>query len=262
MKHVSEKDLILHLLGDGTDTAEVERHLKACFACHEGVEALRSVLAAVSEADRVPERGETYGREVWQRVARRLSETPSPAWRGPFSARSLAFAGVMAVLVAAAFLAGRFWRVEQPAPLSARVRERVLLVALDEHLDRSQAVLIELVNAPEAGDVDISREQARASDLIADNRLYRQTASRAGERGVTSVLDELERLLLDVAHGPSRLSAEDLAALRQRINISWNRAIDQGEAEGLLFKVRVIGSSVRERGRPEAGSRAAKRKTT
>jgi len=50
-------------------------------------------------------------------------------------------------------------------------------------------------------------------------------------------LEELERLLLDVARGPSQLTPEDLASLRQRI-----------EEKGVLFKVRVIGANLRERG--------------
>jgi hypothetical protein len=66
---------------------------------------------------------------------------------------------------------------------------------------------------------------------------------------VTSVLEELERLLLDVAHGPSHLTPEDLASLRQRI-----------EQKGVLFRVRVIGANLRERGElPAAGALERKR---
>lgn len=250
MKHLSENDLILHLMGDARAAGEISSHLAGCGPCREAFEALERTLHAVSQTHLVPDRGESYGREVWQRLERRLSSIPATAKAGFFPFRGLAFAAISVVLLAAAFLAGRFWSVTQPAPLSAQVRERVLLIALDEHLERSQSVLIELVNAPAAGEVDISRERARAGELIADNRLYRQTASRSGEPGVTNVLDELERFLLDVAHGPSRVSAEDLAALRQRI-----------EAEGLLFKVRVIGSNVRERERPGPIPRAPERKS-
>jgi hypothetical protein len=133
---------------------------------------------------------------------------------------------------------------------NAAVRERVLVVALGEHLERSQAILIELANAPEGGELDVSTEQARASDLVAANRLYRQSASREGEREVSAVLEQLERVLVDVAHGPSRLSPEDLSALRSRI-----------EEQGVLFKVRVIGSTLRERGELP-GAEALERKRT
>ena len=145
------------------------------------------------------------------------------------------------MLVLAAFLAGRFWHpAEQPpaAPISAEVRERILLVAVGEHLDRSQVVLVELVNAntPAGGEADISSEQKRARDLVAANRLYRQTAQHAGEIAVVSVLDELERVLVEIANSPQEVSSAQLEQLQKRI-----------ESKGILFKVRVIGSEVRGR---------------
>jgi hypothetical protein len=126
------------------------------------------------------------------------------------------------------------------------VRERVLLVAVGDHLDRSQMVLAELVNAApqEAGaarataSVDISDEQQSAQDLVASNRLYRQSAAQTGQTNVESVLDELEPILLEIAHSPSSVSRAQLAELKQRI-----------EAQGLLFKIRIVESNVRERER-------------
>jgi hypothetical protein len=50
------------------------------------------------------------------------------------------------------------------------------------------------------------------------------------------VLDELERVLLDVAHSPSKLNSVEFAQFRQRI-----------EGDGILFKIRVVGSNLRER---------------
>ncbi|PYV20802.1 MAG: hypothetical protein DMG24_21615 [Acidobacteria bacterium] len=166
-----------------------------------------------------------------------------PKW---WQARPWAAATAVAVLVLAAFLVGRYWpRLETHVaeqPLSAEVRDRILLVAVG--LERSQMVLIELVNATPKGTVDISAERQRAEDLVAANRLYRQTAARAGEAGVASVLDELERVLVEIAHSPSRVSQAQLDEIRHRI-----------EAQGILFKVRVIDSEVQRKERPpkEAG---------
>jgi hypothetical protein len=53
-----------------------------------------------------------------------------------------------------------------------------------------------------------------------------------------AVLEELERVLVEVAAGPDALAPQDVAELQRRI-----------EARGLLFKVRVVGSQVRERER-------------
>ena len=136
-----------------------------------------------------------------------------------------------------AFLAGRVsQRRTQMAGLSGPVRERIMLVAVGEHLEQSQMILIELMNSESKGTVDISEEQNRAQDLISENRLYRQAALRTGDKSVSNVLDELERVLLDVAHSPSKLNSAEFQQIRQRI-----------EADGILFKIRVVGSNLRER---------------
>jgi hypothetical protein len=117
------------------------------------------------------------------------------------------------------------------------VRERILLVDLGEHLDRTQMVLIELVSADDSAEtVDISLEQSRAEQLVAANRLYRQTAASTGDTAMASILDDLERVLVDVAASPSTVSQEDLDAVRRRI-----------ASKELLFKVRVVSSQVRDR---------------
>jgi hypothetical protein len=122
------------------------------------------------------------------------------------------------------------------AKAAEQVRERILLVDLGQHLDRSQMVLVELVSADDKGSVDISSERARAEQLVAANRLYRQTAVSTGDTAMASVLDDLERVLVDIAASPKTMTQEDLDSVRRRI--------DEKE---LLFKVRVMASQVRAR---------------
>ena len=139
----------------------------------------------------------------------------------------------------AAFLAGRYYPKAASGAQTAnagQVRERILLVAVGDHLERSQTVLLELVNAQPGQPLDVASERERAGDLVADNRLYRQTAARTGDTRVASVLDELEPVLMEIANGPDRLTPEEVESLRQRI-----------EGDGILFKVRVAGSTVRHR---------------
>jgi hypothetical protein len=100
-------------------------------------------------------------------------------------------------------------------------------------------VLVELANAHTQDELDISAERQSADELLASNRLYRQTAVQIGETNVAGVLDDLERVLVEIARGPSQVSMQQLADLQQRI-----------EAQGLLFKVKVVGSEIREHGRP------------
>jgi len=80
-------------------------------------------------------------------------------------------------------------------------------------------VLVELVSAEDdKGNVDISSERARAEQLLAANRLYRQTAMTTGDAAMASVLDDLERVLVDVAASPSTVSQEELDSVRRRID--------------------------------------------
>ena len=96
-------------------------------------------------------------------------------------------------------------------------------------------VLVELAHAETSGDLDISEERQLADDLVASNRLYRQTAQQMGQTNVAGLLDELERVLVEVARGPSTVSMRELADIQQRI-----------ESQGILFKVKIIGSEIRQ----------------
>ena len=156
------------------------------------------------------------------------------------------------VLVVGSFFAGRLFPrgggSDAATQAAGTVRERILLVDLGDHLDRSQMVLVELVSAGGDGNVDISGERARAEQLVTANRLYRQTAVTTGDAGVVDLLDELERVLVDVAASPSTLSGTELADVQRRI-----------ESKGLIFKVRVASSDLRERQREAAQQRSGQR---
>jgi hypothetical protein len=82
----------------------------------------------------------------------------------------------------------------------------------------------------------MSAERGRAEQLVSDNRLYRQTAAATGNTALVNVLDELERVLVDVAASPDVVSATDMDQVRRQI-----------DTNGLLFKVRVLSSEVRDR---------------
>jgi len=229
--HPDDERLILsHYEGDRA----VASHLAECLPCRGRMAGIEKLLKLV-ETEPVPERGEEYGREVWRRIAPRLPERRESAWRLVFSPPRLAFAGALAAVALAAFLTGRFWKAEPPAATVSQTRERILLVTVGDHLERSQTVLIELLHAPAEGP-GAESERARARELLAANRLYRQTAASAGEHGVSDVLEDLERVLLEATHGASPVSMESLEGLRRK-----------AEAEGVLFKIRVLGSRVRER---------------
>jgi anti-sigma factor RsiW len=252
MTHLNEEQLVLFHYGEESYREPAERrvvaaHLAACADCRASYEALQRVLAAVDTVP-VPERAEGYGSEVWSRLRPRLDSAPGKTtlsgWAWWFAPQRWVLAGGLAALLIVAFLLGRITQQEPPATagISQQVRERILMVAVGDHLERSQMILVELSNMPSNGKVDISSEQRMAADLLGANRLYRQTALKAGEVGVASVLDQLERVLVEVANSPSEVSSKEFESLRRRI-----------ESQGILFKVRVIGSDVRQRAqRPPA----------
>jgi len=256
MNHLSEEQLILHYYGEepavagapeALDALAIEHHLDECPGCRSLYGSLQRVLNIVDSLP-VPERPADYGAQVWQRIrpklpARRRGFNFLPApWR--WAAAGLAFAG----LLVTAFIAGRSYPgspVRTPQTVASSDpqggSERVLRAAVGDYLERSQMVLVELANADSKGPLDISAEQERAGDLVTETRLYRQTAARTGDTRISSLLDELERVLVDIRNSPSQISPGEIEHFRQRL-----------ESEGILFKIRVLGSNVRNQEAPAA----------
>ncbi len=242
MKHRTEEELIGYRDGEQKDRGEIAMHLKECGECRSEMERIEAVFTAL-DAMPVPEPGEDYGQRVWREIAPRLPEKRASWWHVWFSWRSLAVAGAMAALIVLSFVIGvRKGREQGGSEVvdAGKVRERVLVVAVGDHLGRSEMMLMELENAQPAQNgqkvVNISATQRRAEDLVEENRLYRQTALKEGDQAMASTLDELERVLLDIANSPDEVTPAQFESLRKRI-----------EAKGILFKVRVVNQDLRER---------------
>jgi hypothetical protein len=240
--HLSEDDLVLHYYGE--DVPRADAHLAGCASCQAHLARLQRVMAFIDSAP-AADAPEGFERVAWARLEAALprAERGWLAWF-LFSPSRLAFTAGIVLLVGAAFMAGRLLpRATAPAPAVAQraepVRERILLADLSEHLDRSQRMLVELASADGTGELDMSLEQSRAEQLVAANRLYRHTAASTGDAGIASVLDDLERVLVDIAASPATMSQEELDAVRRRI-----------ESKELLFKVRVMAAQVRARQQP------------
>lgn len=239
--HLTEDDLVLHYYGEMDAETLATSHLAQCGACQAQYTRLQRVMALVDSVPAV-EPAEEFERIAWARLEAALPERRA-GWLTWFvlSPARLAWGALVVTLVVGSFMAGRL--MPRPAnttsaatAANSKVGERILLVDLGEHLDRSQMVLVELVNADGSGSVDVTTEQARAAQLLAANRLYRQAAVKSGDAATAAVLDELERVLVDIAASPSSMSAQELDQVRRRI-----------ESQELLFKVGVVSSSVRER---------------
>jgi hypothetical protein len=153
---------------------------------------------------------------------------------------------LLAVLLGA-FLAGRVSKQSAPpllmAGLSDQARQRILAISLADHLDRADLLLTEISNTTEDGGTELSSARYRAQDLVEEGRLLLQTLARNGDtaghqpNATASLVDEVDRVILEVANAPERVPPGEVQALQRRI--------DSGS---LLFKVRIIESNLRTEG--------------
>ena len=236
--HLTDDDLVLHYYGEMTDAAEARAcaHLDQCVECRENLQRLQRVTAALDSVP-VPEPDAFFEQRTWARLEPSMTGPPRVrAWALPW--RAVAWGAAAALVVIAAFVAGQF--TSQPAaPIQTTatadpVGDRVLLVDLSDHLDRTETALVEFVSGTDGRDIAAGR--ARVEDLVAANRLYRRTAVISGDQAVADVLDELERVLIEIAGAAPEASTDDLDIMRRRI-----------DTRGLLFKVRVMREQLQER---------------
>ncbi|MDZ4798122.1 MAG: hypothetical protein SGI92_08165 [Bryobacteraceae bacterium] len=240
MRHSSDEDLVLHYY---EELAEVGGHIDDCAECRVRYQALQRDMNIVAMPP-VPERPAAYEEQLWARIAPKLGGVPAkPRWNW-LRTRYWAPVTAAAAIAVLSFSLGR-WKqtpVLRPAAVaedSKSARERVLIVAVGDHLERSQMVIAELVNAKPGSTLNTERDLAES--LVGPNRLYRQTAAMTGDAATVSLLEDIERVLLEVAHAPDEVRGEQVERLRQRI-----------EQQGLLFRIRVTESQMqRKMGLPE-----------
>ncbi|HET9301001.1 MAG TPA: hypothetical protein VFO11_13715 [Candidatus Polarisedimenticolaceae bacterium] len=230
MSRRADEELILLYYREHPAPEELEREMASDPALARRYETLRRELFTLDTLD-APEPRPGLEQRMWARVRPSL-ERPRrffglPGW--------VALAGAVAVLVVAAFLAGRAQRAPDETTvasdfkaLPADARERVLQAALADHLESSQRLILEVVNGPET----LGGERAWAEALLSQNRLYRRAAERAGQRRVAAVLQELEPVLTELANAPDSL---DLSGARAQI-----------EESDLLFKMRITRNNLKE----------------
>jgi hypothetical protein len=271
MKHLSQEQIVLHYYGDAEDEEEIRRHLSECSACRTEFDQVRELLLQI-EAAEVPEPPSFFEEKTWLNLRDRLTRQPgglrgwllSPQkWGAPDAPRfwawwggKWALAGLVTILLVGAFLLGRYGSDRNkltPANTATPNPQRVVLVAVGDHLERSQILLVEIMNSDTKGTtkdgtkgaVDLSSEQRQARDLLDANHLYRVSAQQAGDPAIAGVLDDLGRVLTEIANGPSQLTPADLEQIRGRI-----------QSQGLLFKIRVVGSQVDSKVRRQEQSQA------
>jgi len=244
--HPTEDELVLLFYGDTEpdDEPRLTAHIATCATCQPVWQEIRASLNAVDGAG-IPEPPPDFERVMWAKVQREIGDLPVAApWWAPrtwLPVASLAVV-VLAVMIGLQLTPGSTdTTLESTGATASSQPERALLIAMDEHLERSELLLVELMNADfgKVGGADAIRlgfELTTADDLLLSSRLYRQTAAHTGNIELASMLEDLERVLVEIARGPEELKREDLDALQTRI-----------ADDDLLFKVRVVNDEIRKR---------------
>ncbi|MEO8277404.1 MAG: hypothetical protein ABI639_14415 [Thermoanaerobaculia bacterium] len=263
---IPEEELILHFYGESADPQAIDRALGTDPELRARFESLTRELHAAASVG-VPDPPADLSARVWRELQPRIARR-----RGffgmSFSAQpGFALAAATLVLVAAlaiGYVVGR----RAPAALEARVpavpaapevatgiqtgighspeaRERMLLASVESHLAGSERLLTRVANAAPTDAQALAEESAWAEALVSSNRLYRRAAERSGQRRIVALLDELEPLLLELAHS-SDAAPDDVQAAQRRIDNT-----------DLLFKLRVTG----ERLQRDAGTSRATPRT-
>lgn len=236
MKHLSDEELIALYYGEPVADSDAREHLESCRECSTGFAELKQVLEAIQPVS-VAQSDAEFGEQVWQTLWPSLIPYGRPERRGRrvwMRWGTMGLVSASALLIAMAFVGGRFWerhtaKTEKVAQISSpQAAQRVVLVVLTDHLDRSERLLVALQHASAGDAVEKSELQSQARELLVSNRLYRTSASQAGDLALAGELDQLERVLAEVANDPD-LSAADLDRVRKEMN-----------TEGILFEIRVL----------------------
>jgi hypothetical protein len=242
-QHLTDQELIEYSYGEG-DRAAIEKHFEACAECEKAYGALQLDLAEM-RFSQPPARDASYGDRVWESLEGWLPAYPvrKRSWLGGGLWRNLSLAAACAGLVACAFFGGRMWERWQtkiaagnhPAQAQphAHAPQRVVVVVLSDHLDRSERLLVELkhVDADSIEMVSPLRDEARS--LLAANRICRKNVKQDDDPALAPALDHLDRLLAEMANEPSGLNSATITRLQDEMN-----------KDGLLFEVRVLRSRI------------------
>jgi hypothetical protein len=244
MIHLGEEELIAQAYGEG-DKAAAKEHLDQCAECCRAYAELRSDMAEMNFIE-PPEPDAFYGEKVWASLSGSLPayEPRKRNWLhvGPW--RGLSYAAACVLVGACTFIGGRIWERKQVRSIAETdrqqkqqqvvqvpARERVVVVVLGDHLDRSERLLVELKHsdAESTGIASPLREEAQS--LLAANRICRENAKHDDDAALATALDRLDHLLQELVNQPGGLNAATLARLQNEIN-----------ADGLLLEVRVLRS--------------------
>ena len=209
-------------------------------------------MLALVDKEPMPEAPPGFEQEMWARVepvvsgfgrtseVRLKADTTRPDTTWSFEFPRWALAAGVAALAVGSFALGRVWDTPASSTRTSAddvraVSERMLRSEVEEHLERSQRVLVELVNADDSAPVVLASDRERAADLVAAGRLYRRSAEEMGDAETRDLLEDVERVLVEVANGPDVETSNYLSEVRvanQQSGFDLPAARDDGSDAG------------------------------
>lgn len=236
MRHLTEEELLQQYYKESPQQEEQQIHLDLCKVCGKAYVSLKDELDAIPVQE-APFRGEAYGEEVWLKLQSRLPiyEKKASFWNQLWHWKPLIYAISCLLLVTTAFFFGRQWErrnTNQQQPMAQNNeagKERVVLMVVGDHLDRSERLLVALNHADTADGSTAAPLKKEAKELLVENRLYRENAQIAADPLMTGALDHLERVLVELSHQPEGITPKAIAQLQKEMN-----------TKDLLFEIRVL----------------------
>jgi len=258
MNGITDDDLTLLYYGEHEDPGLAAR-VAASPELSSRFDALCAELGQV-DSFAPPERGDDYGADVWRRISPRLeAEAVKPgaildSWLGSrlgewltekrdsfFGQPRFSLAGALSLVLVAtlAFMLGRQGgqpadsaSIRPDAPPAAAMVEmdggRLLTSSVSGHLEQLNLLLTQFANTPQTS----AAEAGLATDMLVANRLYRRSALSRGDHRLAAVLEEIEPLLIELAHEAHRNSPETRNRMQREVT------------DSLLFRVRIMNSQL------------------
>jgi hypothetical protein len=232
MAHLSEDDLVLHYYGE----ADFAPHLDECAECREQYRTLQSSLNMVNSYEAPPAPLQLEAK-VWNHIAAAERIPAKRRW----SWRWILLPTLSAACLAIAFFAGRFSKEPEGVVAIAYLpQQEILRAQTADHFQRSKLVLLETVHTDGSAPREARLPRERAEELLSANRLLRRSAQASGNTRLAEMLDELERILVEIANSPENPDAVQTDSLRARIR-------DQG----VLFRLAVTEKQIETKNETE-----------
>jgi len=248
MKHSLEQ-LILYLEGElePAEKESLEQQLKVDSELRAELDELKASLQLVHEHQ--PEGpGDEYFRSFYSRLQPNLHHSQSLLERifAPFNKLgNLGFAGsvglvaasflVMAIAINVFLIPRKEIPVARTESISIKKNDSFLDHAASGHLERSELLLREVYNLTQTEEVDplaLELASQRSSQLLSENRSFRNAAIAKGDDELVSLLEELEIVLIEMSNLDPDAAEYTLPSVTRAIR-----------KKNLLIKIEIINLS-------------------